>query len=45
MKVTGDDPEEVKQNLNTLEIGFIRMYDSYNNGYNSTIGGGGLPGF
>ena len=44
MKVTGDDPEEVKQYLNTLEIGFIRMYDSYNTGYNSTIGGGGLPG-
>ena len=44
MKITGDDPEEVKQYLNNLEIGFIRMYDSYNTGYNSTIGGGGLPG-
>lgn len=39
MKVTGDDPEEVKQYLNTLEIGFIRMYDSFKNGYNSTEGG------
>ena len=44
MKVTGDNPEEVKNYLNTLEIGFIRIYDSYNNGYNSTIGGGGIPG-
>ena len=39
MKVTGDDPEEVKDYLNTLEEGFIRMYDSYKNGYNSTTGG------
>lgn len=39
MKVTGDNPEEVKDYLNTLEEGFIRMYDSYKNGYNSTTGG------
>ena len=39
MKVTGDNQSEVKQYLNTLEIGFIRMYDSFNNGYNSTEGG------
>ena len=45
MKITGDNPEEVKQYLNTLEIGFIRMYDSYNTGYNSTEGGEGVTGF
>lgn len=44
MKVTGDD-EEVHKYLDILEIGFIRMYDSYNNGYNSTIGGGGRSGY
>ena len=45
MKVAGDDPKEVKQYLNTLEIGFIRMYDSFNNGYNSTLGGDSLTGY
>lgn len=39
MKVTGDDPEEVKKHLNTLEIGFIRMYDSVEKGYNISDGG------
>lgn len=39
MKVTGDNPEEVKEYLNTLEIGFIRMYNSVENGYNSCDGG------
>ena len=45
MKVIGDDPEEIKNYLNILEIGFIRMYDSYSNGYNSTKGGEGVLGF
>ena len=45
MKVTGDDPEEVKKYLNTLEIGFIKMYDSYNNGYNSCDGGASTLGY
>lgn len=45
MKVTGDNIEEVKQYLNTLEIGFIKMYDSYNCGYNSTLGGDSLLGY
>lgn len=46
MKVTGDNPEEVKPYLDTLEIGFIRMYDSFKNGYNLTEGGGGgMTGF
>ena len=45
MKVTGDDPEEVKQYLNTLEIGFIRMYDSFKNGYNMCEGGSSNVGY
>lgn len=45
MKVTGDNPEEVKQYLNTLESGFIRIYDSLKNGYNSTEGGDGTIGY
>lgn len=45
MKVFGDSPEEIKMYLNTLEIGFIRMYDSFKNGYNSTEGGEGVVGF
>lgn len=40
VKVTGDDREELLKYLDTLEIGFIRMYDSYKNGYNLTEGGG-----
>ena len=39
LKVSGDNLEEIKTYLNTLEIGFIKMYDSYKNGYNSTEGG------
>ena len=39
MKVTGDNEDEVKKYLNTLEIGFIKMYDSFKHGYNSTEGG------
>lgn len=45
MKVTGDNQSEVKQYLNTLEIGFIKMYDSVKNGYNSSEGGGGTVGY
>ena len=45
MKVTGDNEEEVHNYLDILEIGFIRMYDSFNNGYNCTIGGGGRSGY
>lgn len=39
VKITGDNQDEINKCLDTLEIGFIRMYDSYNKGYNSTIGG------
>lgn len=39
IKITGDNPEEVKNYLNILEESFIKMYDSFKNGYNSTTGG------
>lgn len=39
MKVTGSSYSEIRSYLDTLEVGFIKMYDSYNKGYNSTIGG------
>ena len=39
IKITGDNPEEVKSYLNILEEGFIKMYDSFKNGYNSNTGG------
>ena len=45
MKVTGDNMDELKEYLNTLEIGFIRMYDSYKNGYNSCDGGASTMGY
>lgn len=45
VKVESDDIVELKTFLNQLEIGFIRMYDSYNCGYNSTLGGESLSGF
>lgn len=44
MKVEGDD-QEVKQTLDVLEMWFIRIYDSFKNGYNSTEGGGGMVGY
>jgi predicted transcriptional regulator len=36
---------EVKKNLREREEYWINYYDSYNNGYNSTIGGIGCKGF
>lgn len=45
MKVEGDNPEEVKNYLNILEIYFIKQYDSINNGYNLTEGGDGTVGY
>lgn len=45
MKVTGDNPDEIKKYLNTLEIGFIKMYDSIENGYNIQEGGEGAAGY
>lgn len=45
IKVESDNCNELKDYLNILEIGFIRIYDSYNSGYNSTLGGKSLAGF
>ena len=45
MKVTGDTKKEVKQYLNILEIGFIRIYDSIKNGYNIQVGGESNAGY
>ena len=45
MNVTGDNKEEVKNYLDILEIGFIKMYNSFNNGYNSCEGGLGNRGY
>lgn len=39
MKVTGDNPDEVKSYLNKLEVDFIKMYNSIENGYNIQEGG------
>lgn len=36
---------ETMEELNKLEIEYIKKYDSYNNGYNSTLGGGNLCGY
>jgi group I intron endonuclease len=45
VKVTGDNQDEVKHYLDILEIEFIKMYDSVENGYNIVKGGGGCVGF
>ena len=45
VKITGDNPEEIKKYLNTLEIGFIKMYNSIENGYNIAAGGEGCAGY
>lgn len=45
IKITGDNLDEVKRTLDTLEIGFIRIYNSIDNGYNIVKGGEGCVGF
>lgn len=40
-----ENEQELAQKLNELEIVYIEMYDSFNNGYNNTIGGGGASGY
>lgn len=40
-----DREEEVMDYLNEREVYWIALYDSYNNGYNLTKGGGGKVGF
>lgn len=36
--------EEAKEDLDKMEMYYIGYYDSYNSGYNSTLGGGGCLG-
>lgn len=40
-----DTKLESKDVLNDLEIYYIKLYDSFKNGYNSTDGGGGASGY
>lgn len=42
--IDNDDKIRVKQKLNFMERYYIRKYDSYNNGYNMTLGGDGGSG-
>ena len=39
VRVESDNEEELHNYLNILEIGFIKIYDSINNGYNACDGG------
>lgn len=39
VKVESDNKDELQNYLNTLEIGFIKMFDTVKNGYNSCCGG------
>lgn len=45
VKVCGDNEEELVKYLDILEIGFIKMYNSNNTGYNSTNGGHSTIGY
>ena len=38
-KIEDDDEKQLKDRLNELEIYYIKKFDSFNNGYNSTEGG------
>lgn len=42
LKLESDTLENLVESLNQLETFYIEKYDSYNNGYNSTLGGGGI---
>lgn len=42
--VEANDKIELRDKLNKLEIFYISFYDTYNNGYNLTLGGGGTLG-
>ena len=44
VRVTGDNKDELLKYLNILEIGFIRMYNSVENGYNACDGGNNTSG-
>ena len=43
--VQSDTKEELKNSLDNLELYYIQKYDSYKNGYNSTLGGDGVLGY
>jgi len=38
-KIEDDDIDQLKDRLNELEMYYIKKYDTFNNGYNSTEGG------
>jgi len=42
--ITLCDKDKLKTILDKLEIAYISYYDSYSNGYNCTLGGGGILG-
>ena len=42
--IDNDDKTRVKQKLDFMERYYIRKFDTYNNGYNMTLGGGGGSG-
>ena len=42
--IDNDDKKRVKEKLDFMERYYIRKFDSYNNGYNRTIGGSSLRG-
>lgn len=42
--ISADTEKDLTDKLDTLEIYYIGLYDSYSNGYNSTIGGHSLRG-
>lgn len=44
-EITCDTDEELAARLNEREIFWIAEYDSFNNGYNNSIGGGGASGY
>mgnify|MGYP002624421829 CR=1 FL=1 len=43
--VTADSETELSQRLNALEIQYIEKYNSFEDGYNHTLGGGGANGY
>ena len=43
--VSCEDEQELADRLNELEKYYIEKYDSFANGYNNTIGGGGATGY
>lgn len=42
--IDNDDKTRVKQKLDFMECYYIRKFDTYNNGYNMTLGGEGISG-